>query len=483
MNVLRFRVAVPAVFVLCLATVIGSPAQTFTTLVNFDGSNGANPFYGSLIQGLDGNFYGTTYYGGANNQGIVFRITPGGTLTTLYSFCSQSNCTDGANPSTGLVQATNGSLYGTTYLGGTNSNCAGACGTVFVITTEGALTTLHNFDGSDGGNPIAGLVQAVDGNFYGTAYDFGANGYGTVFKITSTGALTTLHSFDLADGAWPFAGLVQGMDGNLYGTTEIGGTSQRCSEGCGTVFKIAPGGVFTSLYSFCSQLGCTDGYYPGAALAQVSDGSLYGTTEAGGAGTIGTVFKITQTGTLTTLYSFCTQTDCPDGDYPYAALTLATDGTLYGTTSEGGLSNHGTVFRITTGGALTTLHRFDGTDGSGTEAGLLESTNGNFYGITSFGGTSSNCTLGCGTVFSLSTGLGPFVQTMPSLGKVGSAVIILGNALTGTTSVTFNGTATSFTVASSTEIKTTVPTGATSGKVQVTTPHGTLTSNVVFRVK
>jgi uncharacterized repeat protein (TIGR03803 family) len=204
---------------------------------------------------------------------------------------------------------------------------------------------------------------------------------------------------------------------------------------------------------------------------------LYGIAYSGGAHGSGTIFDITVAGKFTTLYNFCTQHDCTDGATPLAGLIEATNGNFYGTTADGGASANGTVFELTPAGKLTTLHSFDGTDGSYPRPGLMQATNGTFYGTTVQGGT-----YGDGMVFSLSVGLGPFVETLPTSGMVGKPVVILGNNLTGATSVTFNGTAARFTVVSSTEIKTSVPTGATSGKVQVTTPGGTLTSNVRFRV-
>ncbi len=182
------------VLMFCAAAVIDSPAQTFTTLYQFcsqpNCADGVHPLAG-LIQASDGNFYGTTQEGGANgpDYGTVFKITPAGTLTTLYSFCPQSNC-GGVLPRAALVQGADGNFYGTTTQGGSNGY-----GTVFKITAEGALTTLHSFTGSDGRDSIAGLVQASDGNFYGTTSQGGADGYGTVFSITPGGTLTILHSF------------------------------------------------------------------------------------------------------------------------------------------------------------------------------------------------------------------------------------------------------------------------------------------------
>jgi uncharacterized repeat protein (TIGR03803 family) len=461
-----------AVLLLCAATAIASPAKiTFTTLLSFAGSNGANPEFMSLVQGTDGNFYGTTRSGGANGLGTVFKITRGGTLTVLHSFAGA----DGEEPYGGLVQATDGNFYGTTFYGGTGAN---GLGTVFKITAGGTLTTLYNFcfqtSCADGDNPNAGLVQGSDGNLYGTTQaGGGVNDSGTVFKITPSGTLTTLYSFCsqggvCIDGAYPSAVLLQATDGRFYGTTAQGG-----SNGLGTVFKISAGGTLTTLHSFNG----TDGDFPATALVQATNGKFYGTTGGGGAATYGTVFKMTPGGALTTLYSFCSNTNCTDGANPQAGLIQATDGNIYGTTYDGGANNDGTVFKITAGGTLTTLHSFAGTDGSNPDGGLLQATNGTFYGTANLAGANSD-----GTVFSLAAGLGPFVETRPTSGKVGAKVIILGTNLTGATNVTFNGTAATFKVVSKSEIKTTVPTGATTGTVEVKTPKKTLKSSVAFRV-
>jgi uncharacterized repeat protein (TIGR03803 family) len=254
-----------------------------------------------------------------------------------------------------------------------------------------------------------------------------------------------------------------------------GGTSAACPEngqgGCGTVFKITPGGMLTTLHSFDRA----DGGGP-VGLVQTTDGDLYGTTSFGGAHNCGTVFKITPGGTLTTLHIF----DCTDG-YGANGLVQATNGNLYGTTQLGGANGDGAVFKITAEGTLTTLHSFDYfTDGNDPAAGLIQATNGSFYGLTVGGPNTTGC--GCGTVFSLALGLGHFVKTEPTSGIMGADVIILGNNLTGATNVSFDGTLAQFTVVSSSEIKTTVPSGATTGPVKVKTPSGTLTSNLNFPV-
>jgi uncharacterized repeat protein (TIGR03803 family) len=450
-------------------TTQSAQAQTPTTLHSFDRTDGAD-LQAGLVQAGNGDLYGTTEDGGVNNDGSVFKITPGGTLTTLYSLCTQPSCTDGYDPQAGLVLGINGNLYGTTYYGGAND-----AGTIFQISPRGVLATLYNFCSqslcSDGAEPQAGLVQAANGDLFGTTYEGGAYGFGTVFKIAPGGTPVVLHSFDNTDGANPYAGLVLATNGDFYGTTYKGGAD---SYPYGTVFKITPGGTFTLLHSFEE----TDGYFPIAGLIQAANGLLYGTTFAGGANGDGTVFQITPSGSLTTVHNFAGA----DGAYPWAGVIQATDGNLYGTTYGGGAYGEGTIFKIAlSSGTLTPLYSFcpqsGCTDGAEPAAALVQGTNGDFYGTTENGGANND-----GTVFSLSEGLGPFVETLPTSGKVGAAVIILGNNLAGATAVSFDGTAATFTVASSTEIKTTVPTGATTGNVEVTTSSGTLKSNVVFRV-
>ena len=460
-------------FLFVTATTVIVPAQTYTLLLSFDDTHGAFPT-SSLVQGVDGSLYGATVQGGTNSGGTVFRVTPSGNLTTLYSFCAQPYCVDGSYPYGGVIQGSDGNFYGTTYYGGGNSG-ANRGGTVFRVTPSGNLTTLYSFCAQpncvDGSEPYGGLVQASDGNFYGTTSAGGGSGCGTVFKITPTGTLTTLHSFVSTDGAGPLGQLVQANDGNLYGTTAGGAANNS-----GTVFRITMGGTFTTLYRFCSRGNCTDGWVPYAGLVQALDGGLYGTTVFGGTSGAGTVFGITLGGSLTTLHSFNTS----DGSEPYGELVQATDGNFYGTTAYGGgPSLGGTVFKITPTGTLTTLHSFAGypTDGSYSQGGLLQATDGNLYGMTRYGGTN-----GSGTVFKISTGLPPFVETQPTIGAVGTPVTILGTNLTGATSVSFNGTPATFNVVSASEITTTVPAGATTGTVQVAIPGSTLISNTDFQV-
>jgi uncharacterized repeat protein (TIGR03803 family) len=459
--------------VFCAATAILSAAQTkFTSLLSFNGKNGADPHYVYLVQGTDGNLYGTTY-SGTGDGGTVFKITTAGTLTTIYTFCPNGlPCSDGAQPTAGLTLGTNGNFYGTTMNGGANGD-----GAVFEITPAGTLTLLHSFDSTDGAEPEFGVIQGTNGDFYGTTSIGGTEDIGTIFQITSAGKFTSLLSFDNTDGVYPDTRLVQGTNGNFYGTTTEGG------GGSGTVFDVTAAGKLTTLHTFTTTEA--DGNW--GALIQATNGNLYGTTFGGGNGN-GTVYQITPAGKLTTIYTFCTKSGCPDGSAPYAGVIQATDGNLYGTTFGGGTNNSdctagcGTIFKLTTAGVLTTLYKFcsesNCADGSAPQGGLVQDTNGTFYGTTYYGGTD-----GIGTVFSLSVGLGPFVETLPTSGKVGTAIKILGTTLTGATSVTFNGTAATFKVASASEITTTVPTGATTGTVKVVTPGGTLSSNVAFRIQ
>jgi len=521
-----------AVLVSAVITSQSAQAQTFTTLHSFDGTDGSY-VVAPLVQATDGNLYGTAEEGGANGDGTIYNITTGGAFTLLYSFCSQPNCADGNGPVAGLVQDTNGDLYGTTVTGGVYNGPN--AGTIFKYApSSGPLKTLYDFcmvitsppylTCDNGSYPEAGLVQANNGDLYGTTLGGGSfgppePGNGTVFKITDpiagNGKFTQLYIFcgvppsyggcnsthSSANGWAPSGGLMQATNGVLYGTTSSGG---NVNDG-GTVFEITKGGTFTSLYDFCSQTNCTDGDNndgPGngspSVLVQATNGNLYGTTQWGGANGAGVVFEITPAGEFTTLYSFCSQPACADGSGPVGGLIQATDGNFYGTTSYGG--NYyggpsgfcyasygcGTIFQlippVAPAGSWTetVLYNFCSqsgcADGAMTQAGLVQDTNGTFYGTT----------WSYSTVFSLSTGLGPFVKTVPASGVVGKSVIILGTDLTGATAVTFNGLTATFNPVSSSEITATVPAAVgevhASGYVTVTTPGGTLTSNVPFLV-
>ena len=408
---------------------------TVTTLHSFRcDTEGCQP--NSLIQASDGNFYGTTYSGGGPyGLGTVFKLTAAGSVTTLHSFdCGTAGCQP-----TGLIQASDGDFYGTTDRGG--GPFGG--GTVFKLTPAGAITPLHSFDCATEGCPPRGLIQASDGNFYGTTNGDGTAGGGTVFKLTAAGTFTTLHHFSAAydeegvfhcstEGCGP-SHLIQASDGNFYGTTPSGGTTRFG----GTVFKITGAGAVTTVHSFdCNTEGCGP-----SLLIQVSDGSLYGTARYGGKG--GTVFKITGAGAVTTVHSF----DCGAEACQPDALIQARDGNFYGTTLAGpvGDPSHsaGTVFELTPSGTLTTLHPFGCViEGCGPNAGLIQARDGNFYGTTGGGGT-----FGGGTIFRITpsgtlTTLHSFDPDVPGEGyyPVGSLIQARDGNFYGTTVYGGDGT-------------------------------------------
>jgi len=370
-------------------------AQTESFLYSFGGlPDGAKP-RANLIQATDGNFYGTTYAGGTNSHGCVFRVTSGGSETVLYSFGNQPF--DGANSSAPLVQGGDGYLYGTTTEGGTNG-----FGTVFRISLTGSYSNLYSFQGppNDGQSPAVGLTRGNDGNFYGATQGGGAGGFGTVFRFTPGGTETMLYSFagPPGDGYQPLAGLVLGSDGNFYGTTFFGGITNVPSVGfvdmlgLGTVFRISPGGNYQLLYLFGSTV--PDGFAPGQ-LVQAGDGNFYGVAFEGGTFTNrGAVFRITPGGSESLFYSFGSQPG--DGSNP-SSLIIGSDGNFYGTTTKGGANDIGAVFRIGPGGNETVPYSFGSQPNDGNEplGGLVQANGGNFYGTTLNGGA------GNGTIFDL----------------------------------------------------------------------------------
>jgi uncharacterized repeat protein (TIGR03803 family) len=397
--------------IVALASVANAQSSQWTHSVfvnmGFDGGVPDAP----VILAADGNFYGTASAGGTNNDGVVFKVTPSGTISTLYSFCQKSSCADGQFPYTGLVQGSDGNFYGTTTDGGVNGG-----GIAFKLTPAGVFTTLYAFCAkakcADGEIPSQ-LVQGSDGNFYGTTLNGGTNTYGnssqggTVFQLTPAGKLTTLYSFcsqkSCADGTLA-GGLIQGSDGNFYGLAESGG-----SGGYGTAYKISSGGSFSIVLSFCGGGGksCPNGSAPNGTLVEASDGSFYGVTQLGGVNTAtgaggGTAFNMTSGGGLTTLYSFCSLTNCTDGYAPGTGLYLATDGNYYGTTLYGNsFNNNAVVFEIS-GSKVTPIYTFCSqsacTDGEFPSASLIQGADGDLYSVTQSGGAYSD-----GTIYKLAS--------------------------------------------------------------------------------
>jgi uncharacterized repeat protein (TIGR03803 family) len=465
-------------FALLVLTVAVAAHAQFSVLYNF-GSESGDPYApylpGIVAQGRDGNLYSTTSQGGANGFGAVFKITPARTLTVLYSF----DGTTGFTPNGGLTLGTDGNFYGTTEVGNTDY------GTIFKITPGGHFTVFYTFtNASDGAFPAAPPVQGTDGNFYGTTCgntcNQEASGSGTVYKITPAGQITPMYQFDSTHGNAPVAPLVQGTDGNFYGTTTGGGT-----KGGGVIFRITPAGKLTVLHNLNLT---TDGFAPYAGLVQGTDGNFYGTTPVGGASGNGTIFKITPAGEFHVLHNMNGSTE---GGNPFAGLVQATDGNFYGANANFGAASAGcptgcgTLFKITPNGSYTVLYNFDGTSGANPFVTPFQHTNGVLFGTTTGGGTGnvSPCAPGvCGVFYRWSARLRAFVSLLPTSGKVGKTIEFLGQGLTGTKTVSFNGASASFAVKSDTYLRAVVPCGATSGFVTVTSPSGTFKSNKKFRV-
>ncbi len=504
-------------------------AQTYTDLHDFDYSNdGGYPYYpGIVAQGRDGSLYGTTYEGGLNGYGTVYKITPSGALTVLYSFAY----TDGAYPSAGVTLATDGNLYGAASEGGTNGY-----GTIFKITPTGTLTTLHTFTYSDGCYPYAPPVQgkkglvlygtttcgtaysitpsgnfkeisssvplsyaplllASDGNFYEAAYSGGDYGYGAVYKFSTTGAVKAIHSFASTDGAYLIGPVVQGIDGNLYGTAYEGGSS-----GYGTAFKLSLKGNFTLLYNFTCG---ADGGYPYAGPVAATDGNVYGAAYACGNLSYGTLFEITKGGSFSVVNSF----DYTHGGYELATPMQDTNGILYGQTYEGGANSYGAFWSLANGiSPFASIVGFPAASSGTTVEILGQGFSGGVKSVM-FGSGSANFTVvndtyltatvpddgttGAVTVTTNSTTLTtrqkfsvlPLLKSFtPTSGPVGTQVTINGSGFVGATSVTFGKVKATFTVNSGTQITATVPTGASTSKITVTTPGGKATSKATFTV-
>jgi uncharacterized repeat protein (TIGR03803 family) len=458
-----------ALLAMQLVIAVSSPAQTVTPVYSFTGNNSSgNPAFGTLAQGRNGKLYGTTY--GPNEvDGSIFAMTSSGIETQTYTFGS-----DGTNPAGGLTLGSDGNFYGTTVYGGSTDS-----GVLFKLSPTGVYTVLHEFQGgSDGANPDSAPIQASDSNFYGTTVGtFDSNYASTIYRYEMNGTFTTIHNLSFSEGGAVVAPLLQGSDGNLYGTASWAGNADLC----GTLFKLSTSGEMLWTYVFpCGFSGNVNGYTPYGALIQASDGNYYGTTLAGGwggdnQGCCGVIFKLTQNGHVSVLFA----PDPIEGGYLEAGLTQGTDGNLYGTASYGGDNKDagGTLFQMSLSGTYKVLYDF-GAAGARPLAAPVQDTNGTFYGTTWEGGR-----YGYGTVYSLNMGLGPFVAFVRASGGVGQTAQILGQGLTGATSVTFNGVpASSFTVVNDAYMTAVVPSGATTGKVVVTTPSGPLTSNVNFRI-
>ncbi|MGH9430824.1 MAG: choice-of-anchor tandem repeat GloVer-containing protein [Terriglobia bacterium] len=404
-----------------------TPGSQFTLLFTFaPGKNESFPNGdapgASLVEGKDGFLYGTTFAGGADNAGIIFKISKKGTFQVLHSFCSLGGCADGSGP-VGLILGDDGNFYGATHSGGSSVPPCGAtagCGTLFRITRGGLLSTLHALNGVIEGSQPLGLIQASDGNFYGA--DIGDNADGNVFRLTPGGQFTILHAFPSLQT--PISGLVQGANGNLYGIFATYGTNQE------QTFEIGLSGSGFQTFP------------PFARLA----------------GVLGV-----------------------------PSLVLASDGNLWGTTFEGGVSGDGGVFALSRKGAVPLSFSFDGANGSLPLAPVIQGADGKIYGTATRGGTDLRGHLAAGTVWALDAALPPpapaIATVTPSSGQTASKVTIRGTHFIGTTAVSFNGTNALFTVLNVNFIIATVPPGGTTGPVTVTNAGGTATSQQEFTVE
>jgi uncharacterized repeat protein (TIGR03803 family) len=438
-----------------LSTVSLTSGQTYSTVLNFNGTNGANPFYVSFVQGRDGRLYGTTYSGGANGLGAVIRIN----LATKNSVVLHSfSGTDGSNPGAGLTLSTDGNYYGTTEMGGSAN-----VGVLYKISTAGTYTVLHQFaGGSDGINPYGPPIQASDGNFYGTTAGSGSTN-ATIYRYTASGAYSVIYTFDQSTTGYWVYGLTQGTDGLLYATANTGG-----AQNSGTLVKLTTSGVLKETHTF--NIADDGGYGPiepiGAPI-QASDGNFYVTTQSGGTDQQGTLIQVTPIFGINVPYDFGVNT----GSNPSPGLIQASDGKIYGVTS----ANNPNIYSWSlAGGGYTSL--FILPPGFFIN-GMTQDTSGVFYGASWTYGPHND-----GYVYSFDMGLGPFITFVRSQGKVGASAQILGQGFTGTTAVTFNGVPASFSVVSDTYMTAVVPAGAATGPVVVTTPSGPLTSNRSFMV-
>jgi uncharacterized repeat protein (TIGR03803 family) len=385
-------------FVYLLALRTPAEAQTFADNVIYSftgGSDGNEPLFSGVVRDAKGNFYGTTYAGGAFNYGTVFKVDASGNETVLHSFGQGSfgPGNDGRTPYAGVVIDPSGHLFGTTYEGGIkNQQCGKGCGIVFEIEPNGGEKVLHRFTGgTDGGLPFGGVIRDSHGNLYGTTEIGGTLGAGTIFKVDPSGTETILYSFAAQpDAQYPEAALIRDEAGNFYGTTSAGGV-----YGLGTVFELDTSGHESVLYSFAGSFN-SDGQGPDTALLRSPNGDLYGTTFQGGNG-IGTVFKVDTSGHETILHAFGSVPN--DGAYPESPLAFDSQGNIYGTTIQGGTVGlpGGILFQISAEGSYSVVYDFGGkADGSAPAGPLLPGLDGSFFGTTSSGGVE-----GPGTVYQL----------------------------------------------------------------------------------
>jgi uncharacterized repeat protein (TIGR03803 family) len=450
-TVIRFRrsgFAAALLFVLISHGAIS--AQNFRTLYNFQGPCCAT-YPSPLTQARDGNLYGVAIAKGRLSlNGSVYRITPDGRLQIVHNFSG----TDLYNPGGSLILGDDGSLYGTTRLGGTYQG-----GTLFKITPDGTLRILYSFTGgADGAWPYGALVRGQDGNFYGTSVVLPGAGY-VIFKATPGGEVTSLYTLDVNHAP---RSLIEGSDGNFYGTGGQGNNN-------GSVFRVTPSGEMTELYNFDGLHGASP-----VNLVRGPRANYFGITAHGGTTGGGVFFAMTPGGTLTVLHNF-DSSNTADGYWPMD-LILASDGNFYGTTLMGGAFGYGVIYRISANGNYHVLHNFDKANGAN-PTHLRQHTNGKIYGSASTGGPYNN-----GTLYEFDAGLSSFVILQPTSGRVGTDIGILGTGLLDTRAVHFQGSAGTFQINLDSYLTTTVPDQARTGYVKVHTQGRPLQSDTIFEV-
>jgi uncharacterized repeat protein (TIGR03803 family) len=443
--------------ILSLAATV--PAQTYKVLAYFNGKPGAPEFPGLIAQSLGGSMLTTSTDQMSDLHGVAFRVETSGALTVEHEFDKAT----GDLASSGLTLGRDGEFYGATMFGG-----IGQAGSVYRMTPDGTVTTLHEFTGGDESHPQAPPVQSLYGDFYGTTSGDDSHP-GAVYKIDSSGVYTLLHTFTGKDGSGPVAPLVQDPNNFwFYGAAADSGPSN-----VGTLFRISSTGQFEVLYNF--DVG--HGAYP-VSMMRANDGNYYGAAYWGGSDSNGVIFKLTPGGAFSVLHYF----NGNDGSGPTGNLVQATDGDLYGTAGGGGAHGFGTLFRIDLAtGALQVLYNFELSSGEGPVA-LIQHTDGYLYGDTSSGGT-FNGTAYQGTFFRYDLGLSSFITYLDCYGRVGETVTILGEGFTSGTEVLFNGIPGQVTEVEPTFLKVQVPLGATTGYLTATTTKGLLKSNKIFTVR
>jgi uncharacterized repeat protein (TIGR03803 family) len=461
---------------------------TPTIIHSFDGTDGSNA-NGGMTLNTDGNLYGNTYSGGSFGNGVAFKVTPAGHETVLHNF---ANTGDGANPANSFVRSATG-LNITLLYATTNDSAAE---TVYQIMPAGALKTLQTFTAADG---VSGgqLTLGSDGLIYGGMNEGGMFGSGTAFKMTTKGAITVLHNFDGTDGNQAAPGMVEMSPGTFFGTTELGGTT-----GDGTAYLLTSSGTFSVLHNFSSA---TDGHQA-LTLTLATDGNAYGVAVSGGGSlNCGTIFELNATGAFSVLHNFDNTHGCnPTGGY----LTQGTDGKLYGLASNGGAFGSGVFFCLDLGlNPFAILMNTSGKEGSTVE--ILGQGFSKTSSVVQFGGVAATKIVVTGSTYILATvpagaltgrvivitgattlpssrtfSVLPTLTTFsPSSGPMGTPVMIMGTGLTQTTKVTFGGVAaTVVMVNSDKQVTANVPTGAKTGKIVVTTDGGSVTSKTSFTV-